>query len=123
MSLPAADRILRAARITAVALLAAAGLTISGGQAIGQQQAAQFQVQLADDGPDGVAGKEHNEFVFVRDSATALEKFTLAQKMERLKEWNKSADLYQEVLEKYRDRVIPAGKDSKGVINRYTSVT
>jgi outer membrane protein assembly factor BamB/tetratricopeptide (TPR) repeat protein len=119
----AADRLLHSARITAVGLLAAAGLTISGGHANGQAQPAMRQQLAVDDAPDGVAGKEHNEFVFVRDSATALEKFTLAQKMERLKEWNKSADLYQEVLEKYRDRVIPAGKDSKGVINRYTSVT
>lgn len=77
----------------------------------------------AEEPAEGIEGKEHNEFVFVRDSASAQEKFALAQKMERLKEWNKSADLYQEVLEKYRDRVIPSGKDSDNVINRYTSVT
>ena len=33
------------------------------------------------------------------------QRFGVAQK-ERLKEWNKSADLYQEILEKYADRVV-----------------
>ncbi len=72
---------------------------------------------------DAVQGKENNQNVFVRDSATAQEKFELAKKMERLKEWNKSADLYQEVLEKYAGRVVPSGVDQDKVINQYTSIT
>src|SRR5579859_5252896 len=51
--------------------------------------------------PDSFYGKESTEGVYVRDSATAVEKLALAQKMEKLKEWAKSADLYQEVIGKY----------------------
>lgn len=41
-------------------------------------------------------GKEPG--VYVKDSATASDKFELAKRMERLKEWHKSADVYQEIL-------------------------
>ena len=109
------EQIVRCAKITAAALVAAWAFT---GPATAQNT---LNIQV--DPVDPAGGKEHNEFVFVRDSASAQEKVALAEKMERLKEWNKSADLYQEVLEKYRDRVIQDGTDSKGVINRYTSVT
>ena len=73
--------------------------------------------------PNSFYGKESTEGVYVRDSALALEKFALAQKMERLKEWNKSADLYQEILEKYADRVVPSQIDKESKIYQYTSVT
>lgn len=52
--------------------------------------------------------------VYVRDSAVAAEKLALAQRMERLKEWNKAADVYQEIVEKYADRVVPAGGGPAG---------
>ncbi len=42
--------------------------------------------------------------------------------MERLKEWDKSADLYQEILEKYVDRVVPSQVDKDNKIYQYTSV-
>src|SRR4051794_35223375 len=58
-------------------------------------QLAQAQQQAGVD-PKSFEGKDSTEGVYVRDSALAQEKFALAQKMERLKEWNKSADLYQE---------------------------
>ena len=73
--------------------------------------------------PNSFYGKDSTEGVYVRDSALALEKFALAQKMERLKEWNKSADLYQEILEKYSDRVVPSQIDKDNKIYQYTSVT
>jgi outer membrane protein assembly factor BamB len=73
--------------------------------------------------PNSFYGKESTEGVYVRDSALALEKFALAQKMERLKEWNKSADLYQEILVKYADRVVPSQIDKDNKIYQYTSVT
>jgi outer membrane protein assembly factor BamB len=73
--------------------------------------------------PNSFYGKDSTEGVYVRDSALALEKFALAQKMERLKEWNKSADLYQEILEKYSDRVVPSQIDRDNKIYQYTSVT
>src|SRR5438094_3248731 len=61
--------------------------------------------------------------VYVRDSAVAIEKLALAERMERLKEWDKSADVYQEIVEKYADRVVPNQADAAGVAKRYSSVT
>ncbi len=72
---------------------------------------------------DSFYGKEPTEGVYVRDSASAVEKLALAQKMERLKEWNKSADLYQEVIVKYADRVVPSQLDKDKKIYQYTSIT
>ena len=43
--------------------------------------------------------------------------------MERLKEWPKSADVYQEILEKYQDRVVPTVTNDKGQAVKYASVT
>ena len=51
--------------------------------------------------------------VYVRDSAVAAEKLALAERMERLKEWDKSADVYQEIVEKYADRVVPSGTSAE----------
>ena len=69
-------------------------------------------------------GKESNEGVYVPESELAMERLALAQKMERLKEWNKSADLYQEILTdpKYTSKVVPARKYPDGRIYQYTSV-
>ncbi len=52
--------------------------------------------------------------VYVHDSAVAAEKFALAERMERLKEWNKAADVYQEILEKNSDNVIASPSQSTG---------
>lgn len=71
---------------------------------------------------DSFYGKEPTEGVYVRDSAGAVEKLTLAQKMERLKEWSKSADLYQEVIIKYADRVVSSRVNKENVIYQYTSI-
>lgn len=60
--------------------------------------------------------------VYVRDSGIASEKIALAERMERLKEWDKSADVYQEIVDKYADRVIPTRSDETGQISQYTSV-
>ncbi len=60
--------------------------------------------------------------VYVRDSAVALEKLALAQRMERLKEWDKSADVYQEVLTQYAGRLTPSGTDAKNRVSRYSNV-
>jgi hypothetical protein len=76
--------------------------------------------QLALPAPDP-ANKDARQGVYVRDSAVAAEKLALAQRMERLKEWDKSADVYQEIVEKYADRVVPIG--GEGNEKRYSSVT
>src|SRR5687768_5734642 len=73
--------------------------------------------------PNSFYGKESTEGVYVRDSALALEKFAVAQRMERLKEWTKSAELYQEVIDKYPDRVVPSRTNADDKIVQYTSVT
>src|ERR1043165_6001909 len=70
--------------------------------------------------PDGP--RDPRQGVYVRDSAVAAEKLALAERMERLKQWDKSADVYQEIVEKYADRVVSvAGADPSS--QRYTSVT
>src|SRR5580658_1631268 len=53
------------------------------------------------------AGQDDSGVVYVRESAIAMEKLALARRMERAREWGKSADVYQEILEKYSDRVVP----------------
>jgi outer membrane protein assembly factor BamB len=58
--------------------------------------------------------------VYVRDSAIAMEKLALARRMERAREWNKSADVYQEILEKYPDRVVERTEEPQ---IQYASVT
>ncbi len=53
------------------------------------------------------APQQQSDQVYVRDSAIAIEKFALAERMERLHEWSKAADIYQEVLKEHADRVVP----------------
>ncbi len=60
--------------------------------------------------------------VFVRDSAIAGEKLGLAERMERLGEWDTAAEVYQEVIDKYGDRLLPAASDAQGKTIRYAGV-
>src|SRR5207248_2771207 len=71
--------------------------------------AAQAQRQL---GPDPSRRTPKQDYVPV--SAVADEKLALAQRMERLKEWDKAADVYEEIIEKYKDRVIPIASADGG---------
>src|ERR1051326_8725484 len=71
--------------------------------------------------PD-VPGREANQGVYVRDSRGAVEKLALAQRMERLKEWDKAADVYQEIIEKYADRIVALPDDGTST-PRYANVT
>ncbi len=66
-------------------------------------------------------GKEPG--VYVKDSATASDKFELAKRMERLKEWHKSADVYQEILRNFRDPVVPTATDNDQKPITYSGVT
>src|SRR6185437_10888390 len=73
---------------------------------------------------DMSVGSGNKPSVYVRDSAVAAEKLALAQRMEHLKEWNKSADVYQEIVEKYADRVVAADNENDpSKVTRYMSVT
>ncbi len=65
----------------------------------------------------------NNGGVFVRDSAVAAEKLSLAERMERASEWDTSAEVYQEVLDQYADRVLPIHNDAQGRPDRFGSVT
>src|SRR4051812_32346325 len=114
-----------AAVATAIALAAIMGTAVLRAQPVPATQPqvhAQAAAPAGGINPDAMAGKDGQEGVFVRDSALAVEKFALAQKMERLKEWDKSADLYQEILDKYADRVVPSQVDKDNKIYQYTSV-
>ncbi|CAN5633074.1 hypothetical protein BH09PLA1_BH09PLA1_06420 [soil metagenome] len=60
--------------------------------------------------------------VYVRDSSIAVEKFALAERMHSLREWHKAADVYQEVLVNYADRVVPSESNPQDQVVQYTSV-
>ena len=115
-------RVVRAQQEADAAEKAKATAEAAAVEAVKAQAAAAANAADAVD-PNSLAGKESTEGVYVRDSALALEKFALAQRMERLKEWGKSADLYQEVIERYPDRVVPSRTNDQDKIIQYTSVT
>jgi outer membrane protein assembly factor BamB/tetratricopeptide (TPR) repeat protein len=71
---------------------------------------------------DDVPTPDQPDGVFVRESPAAMDTFKNGQRMERLKEWDKAADFYQEVVEKYRDRVIPSAEDADHHATQYTSI-
>ena len=106
-------------------LLAAAAVTLPlVGIAVGQTQPAIQRVQPPRGGlnPDSFYGKETFQGVSVRDSLEAIKKLEDARRMERLEDWNKAADWYQEVLEKYGQYVVPSGTDEKNNIRQYTGI-
>lgn len=86
------------------------------------QPAAVDGVQADGSNPQSLYGKDSTQGVYVRDSAVAVEKLALADHMKHLKEWGKSAEVYQEILEKFGDRVVPAQIDAANNIYQYTSV-
>lgn len=101
----------RTIRAMAVALLAACGHTAVCGQPAQQQL-----------NPSSLYGRDTTQGVYVRDSAVAIEKFAHAERMEHLKEWDKSADVYMEILRSYSDRVVPSQVDRDNKIYQYASV-
>jgi hypothetical protein len=81
--------------------------------------AAQAQDLIAQAAPSDAAPSSG---VYVHDSATAMDKIALAERLESLKEWAKSADVYQEIVEKFADRVVACHLDDNGAADQYTSV-
>src|SRR3954470_1913092 len=71
--------------------------------------------------PSSLFARDSTEGVYVRDSAVAAEKMALAFRLEHLKEWNKAADVYQELLQQYADRVTPSDERDQRIY-QYTSV-
>src|SRR5687768_6384640 len=86
------------------------------------QDAIDDRAQPARGNPSSLYGRDSTQGVYVRDSAVAVEKFALAERLEHLKEWDKSADVYMEILQGYPDRVVPSQVDQENMIYQYTSV-
>src|SRR5690606_12696465 len=74
-------------------------------------------------GPGVVTGEDVAQGVFVRDSAIAVDQFALADRMERLRDWTKAADVYQDVIARYGDRLIADKTDAQGRVYQYASVS
>src|SRR5258706_15122269 len=72
--------------------------------------------------PDSFYGKETFQGVSVRDSLEAVKKIEDARRMERLEDWNKAADLDQEVIGKYGQYVVPSDTDAQNNIRQYTGI-
>lgn len=60
--------------------------------------------------------------IYVRDSALAMEKYALCQRMVQSKEWNTAADVLQEIVDNYPDRVLQRNPENNDVAKQYTSV-
>src|SRR3954452_24633032 len=114
-------RIAQAGLAATFAIIAATPLADRAlGQVVPQPQVA--RPQRGGLNPDSFYGKETFQGVSVRDSLEAIKKLEDARRMERLEDWNKAADWYQEVIEKYGDRVVPSGTDEKNNIRQYTGI-
>jgi outer membrane protein assembly factor BamB/tetratricopeptide (TPR) repeat protein len=74
--------------------------------------------------PENFDAKDSAEGVYPPESVNAMDELAKAQKMERQKEWGKSADFYQELLTspEYARKVVPSLEDAKHRIYQYTSV-
>ncbi len=90
--------------------------------AFGQIAATQPGVQRGGLNPESFYGKESFQGVSVRDSLEAVKKIEDARRMERLQDWNKAADWYQEVIEKYGQYVVPSDTDEQKNIRQYTGI-
>jgi outer membrane protein assembly factor BamB len=68
------------------------------------------------------SAKENPQNVTVNDSPEARKDIETARNLEQQKEWVKAAGWYQQVLEKYRTRVVPWKANNDNVINRYRGI-
>src|SRR4051794_12918732 len=85
---------------------------------------AQQQQVRNSNGPGDLSSdaRQSPQNVTVNDSSEARKDIETARGMERQKEWNKAAGWYQEVLEKYRTRVVAWKADPRNAINRYRGI-
>jgi outer membrane protein assembly factor BamB/tetratricopeptide (TPR) repeat protein len=60
--------------------------------------------------------------VFVQDSGIAFDKLALAQRLENQKDWSNSAQTYQEIVDQYGDRVVPARTHDPNLLAQYVSI-
>ena len=54
---------------------------------------------------DSLLGRDTTQGVFVRDSAVAVEKFTLARRMTDLREWEKAAETYETARQRVEEKI------------------
>lgn len=63
------------------------------------------------------------ETVYVPDSGRAVEQLRLADRLVGQKEWGKAAEVYQEVVDQFGDRVLPVPPAEGAQTTRYVTVT
>lgn len=121
MPLPLASNV---RRIVTWSVLVALAAPLTALPARGQVQPAVVAQQANAVDAENFDGKDSNEGVYAPESTNAMDQLALAEKMERLKEWNKSADLYQEILTNphYTSKVVPSHYDQDHRVDQYTSV-
>jgi outer membrane protein assembly factor BamB/tetratricopeptide (TPR) repeat protein len=83
---------------------------------------AQPRVRIAVPGDDTPADARESLSVTLNESLDARKDIETARNMEQQKEWNKAADWYQQVLEKYRTRVVAWKADDGRTFNRYRGI-
>src|SRR5438874_7230528 len=102
------------------ALLAAAAVAIGMTAPLRAQVEPRQPVAVPGELPD--EAKEPTQGVIVNSSEEARKDLETARNMERQREWNKAAGWYQEVLEKYRTRVVTWKADDGKTVNRYRGI-
>jgi outer membrane protein assembly factor BamB len=124
MPMPLKTRKCRPSRsiLAAVVALSLGALTTPAQVDVGPAATVPAPQQRGGLNPDSFYAKEPVQGVSVRDSLEAIKKLEDARRMERLGDWNKAADWYQEVLEKLGDRVVPSGVDKEGRQSQYTGI-
>ena len=111
----------RTVKLAGLALVVASCARSDAQKAIQQQVLVQAGNANA---PENADARDSNEGVVAPESTNAMDQLALAQKMERLKEWTNSADLYQEILTnpQYAAKVVPSKQDADHKIYQYSSV-
>ena len=126
-STPLRSMLALAAGFAAMIMLGAAAQD-QGGQQAQQDQAEppvqqQEQAGMAQPADSAVpSGEDVAQGVFVRDSAMAVDQFVLAERMERLRDWTKAAEVYQDVISRFGDWLIADRVDVDGKVYQYASV-
>ncbi len=70
----------------------------------------------------GGSGRSAAQGVYVDDSSQALDRFTLANRLTDLGEWDKAAEVYHETLDTLGRRLIAARTNSDGLVVQYRPV-
>ncbi len=104
LRLPLSNRTSRASLLAAAALLASATFA-----------------PARQDGP-ALDGAPLADGVFVGDSTAALDRFALAERLAGLEEWDKAADVYQELVSASKPRLVAARATDDGAVYQFEPV-